>query len=897
MPPVVAVAVAVATWVAANTALAIGIAMAAASLAMALSVKVPSPRPTQQSLKQLLRSSRPAKSVIYGEVMVSGALLFAEEQTGDTENDDGTYNEWLYMAVGVAEHPITTVKNVYLNETPIGDFGAKATYQLHSGSSSVDSYLLANAPSWQADMIGGDSTWLRLSLHFDRELYSNGVPTPKIELNGKTVWDMRTDTTVYSNNAALVIADFLVEYMGFTKERLITSGHGNFISAANLCGEAVENPDGGFNARYEINAIFRLDQKPADVLHDMLASCGGILVRIGGKVGLLPAAYYGVSTVTITESDLAGDVSIQPEQAYSDAINTIKGTFVDADQGYVETDFPPIVDVSARSRDGAELSDDLKLPFVTNAYQAQRLADIQLKRSLAGGAVDLSLNLRGLNCYEGRVVEVNLPTIGLIGEYRVVRSTMHITEGVSVTLQRDDVSIYDDAIGDVFIPPPLTNLPVGGIAAPSGVQFLVDSVGEVIQGKITWQINYPQSILTDIRVKRISDNVVVVVGQSTSNFWTVNGLPANNYIVEVRSVSSTGKVSNWASASFVVDVPPMPDSVGVDSSNWNIRLTPSVIGGIPSGTLFRYKYLQDDESFLTGVPTYDATDVASAETLFTGSSFNHGGLTPDRYHHYWVQGINSYGESDWLYVITGTTREQDLVTTVVERLEAIEIISSNFVEGSQGYKIWAADPNDPTADGRVEFNDGSFRGDIIAKTLTLTGGATIDKDDVNGIYPNQTELLIKSDGYVAGSAGWAIDKAGDVDFQNGVFRGSVYMQHAAVGTLEVAGSAITHTAVLERTGASYATSGEAYTLMRLIYNHGGTSTVTCLITVTGDCTPDSGDTEMRLTLDNVSKVEWYDRDEVTKVFAIEVPPGDHDIKWRYKGSVTDGLMYILGAKR
>lgn len=894
MPPVIVAAAAyIGVSVSTFVSVSIAIGMAAVSIAMAMSVKTPTSKPSQQSLKQLLRSSRPPKSVIYGEVMVSGALIFAEEQTGDTRNDDGTYNEWLYMCVGIAAHPIHNVLNTYLNETPITDFGTKANYQIHSADNVVDSVLLAGAPSWQSDMKGGNTTWMRVAMLFDRDLYANGVPTPKVEVQGSVVKDLRDDTFKYSNNAALVIADFLVKYMGLTYDRLITSGHGNFISAANLCDESVQNPDGSFSKRYAINAVFRLDQKPSDVLHDMLASCGGTLVRIGGNVGLLPAAYYGVSTFTITESDLAGDVNIQPEQSFADAVNTIKGTFVDPAQGYAETDFPPLVDVAALARDGSELADDLKLAYVTDPYQAQRLADIQLKRSLAGGAIELPLNLRGLNCYEGRVVELNLPTIGIIGEYRVVRNTMHISEGIRVTLQRETIGIYDDAIGDVFVPPPLTNLPVGGIAAPSGVQFLVEAVGEVVQGQVTWQINYPQSISTDIRVKRISDDVVVVVGQSNSNFWKVNGLPADNYLVEVRTVTHTGKVSNWVSASFIVDVPPVPTSVGVDASNWNIRLTPAVTGGIPAGTLFRFKYLQDNESFLTGAPTYDATDIATAETIFTGSSFNHGGLIPDRYHHYWVQGINSYGESDWFYVRTGTTREQDLVTTVVERLESIEIVSSNFVDGSQGYKIWGANPNDPSADGRAQFNDLQARGSITAGDYE--GG-------VNGVHID-AEGNITSANYVAGSAGYKLNKNGDVDFQNGIFRGNVYMQDAAVNTLKIAGNAVT-------VPAYYAGSlGESTTtLFSIMYNHGHSEAISASLFVTGSYwkvyTSDTRTFRVyvngtqRAVVQTIADAGYIQHHKIEQ---ISIPAGNVTITMAADGLANGGLgggsLLILGTKR
>ena len=728
--------------VTAATAIAIG--MAAASFYLAKSVKAPGAAKSQSEMKQLLRSSRAPKQVVYGRTMISGAMVFAEEQTGDSKNDDGTYNEWLYMAIAICAHPHHTVHNVFLNETNIDDFGDKANYVIHNNPTAPDQYLVDNAPSWKSDMIGKGSTWLRIGMLFDRELYSSGVPTPKVELSGENrIWDPRDDGERYTNNAALVIADYLIRYRNYDRSRIITSGFGSFIDAANLCDENVIDPDGsGSTKRYTINGVFTLDEKPGQVLDDLLAACGGQLVRIGGKIGILPAAYYGPATFTLTDSDIldTSGVQIQPEPSYSDSINTVKGTFVDPSQSYVETDYPTIIDANAIVRDGGELATDMNFRFTTNAYQAQRVADIELRRAITGGSITLKTNLRGLYARLGRVIKLELDEIGVIGEYRVINASNHIMEGVELSLIRDDISIYDDAIGKPFVPPPLVNLPVGGIAPPSGVQFLVDSIGEVVQGHIQWQIEAAQSVSTDLRIKRTETNLIVQVGSTTGNTYKINGLPADNYTVEVRSVDMRGAVSVWSSASFVVDIPKAPTSVEVTASNWNVELIPNITGGIPSGTLFEFWYLEDDASFISDPPTYGAGDRLIAKKTFIGSSFNHGGLTPDRWQHYWVRSTNPYGQSAWTYVRTGTKREQALVTTVVERLVAIEVESQNWnATGNVGYKLFSnASPAYTMPDGTVRqnpdglavFNDVVARGSIFGdygelRNMTIRENCTV----------------------------------------------------------------------------------------------------------------------------------------------------------------------------
>jgi hypothetical protein len=47
------------------------------------------------------------------------------------------------------------------------------------------------------------------------------------------------------------------------------------------------------------------------------------------------------------------------------------------------------------TEDGVEISQDLKLRFVTSEFQAQRLADIKLKRTRISRTMNLTLNLSG----------------------------------------------------------------------------------------------------------------------------------------------------------------------------------------------------------------------------------------------------------------------------------------------------------------------------------------------------------------------------------------------------------------------------------------------------------------------------------------------------------------------
>lgn len=677
------------------TAIAIGIG--AASLVMGIQAARmygDAPAPKQAERKQLVRSGTAPKQVILGKTLVSGVWLFAEEDKTDAENGDGTYKEWLYSAVGIAGHKCKGINQTYFNETPISDFDEYANHAVFNDPVETDGYLLQHAPNWKADMIGRGTLWARVSMLFNNDKYPSGIPTPRFEVEGSNeVYDPRSDSYGYTDNLALCILYVLQKWMNVRDDQIIWSGWGGFVEAANLCDELVINPDGTSEKRYTLNGSFLLNERRGEVLGDMLRCCGGEFVRVGGRIGLLPAAYYGPATFTIHESDIVGDIDIQPEPERAKSTNVVSGSFIDPGQNYIETDFPVVKDDEAIARDGEEIPIDLNLRFVTSPYQAQRLANIELNRAQAGAVVKFNMNLKGFYCRRGRVVNLDVPSLGLSGEYRVIGMEGHISDGVTITLIQEHIDIYDDAVGVGFESPPLTNLPTGGVAAPTNLQFLAESLGDVVQGKLVWQTRAPATAFNEILIHSIDSEgkeTLVLTGQAVGNNYSLNGLPVAHYKASVRSVTSEGRHSNFETIFFAVDTPSIPEAVDISRSNWAVELRPQFGTPVPIGTLFEFWYLADNASFISDPPTYGEEYLAQAKLIHTGSSLNHSTLSPDRWQHYWIRTVNLYGKSDFLYVKTGTTRETDLVTSVFERLVAIEIQSQNWNDSAgTGFKIFS----------------------------------------------------------------------------------------------------------------------------------------------------------------------------------------------------------------
>lgn len=709
---VAAAVVAVGGW-GTVAAIAVSVASMAYSFKMAKDAKNASQDPAER--KQILRSSSAPKSYIYGKTRSSGVLTFAQEQPGS--QDDG---EKVHIVLACAGHKLNRISDVLLNEEPLVDFGSYAEFEsFPEGRTTVDPFLSSNCPDWQDTMIGKDFAWSRFTFKFNQEKFPSGLPNITMLKEGFKVEDIRTGTTAWSDNPALCILHYL-RLKGWEDEYLILD---SFKEAANICDEVVTNNDGTSEKRYTLGCEFDDSDTPASVLDKMLASCGGEWVRVGGRIGLRVAAYYGPAFIEITEDEIIDGIEIQPEVERADAFNIVRGTYVEPDQNYSEVDYPEVRVQEWVTTDEEEIVMDVDLNYVQSSWQAQRLADIALKRNRLGMTLKLPCNLRGFQATPGTMIYLSLDTIGFNKEeFMVIDWEFSIDNGVVLVVRRDMPSFYDDAVGKPVIAPPLINLPTGGVPAPSNPQFIARDVGDIVQGVIKWTNSAFKVAHTNVLVKDGSGDLI----QSAQvpfpgNELPLNGKLAGTYDIELQAVGVNTSVSTTTTMQITIDAPQTPDVVNVRASNWNIQLTPAYnLMQVPFGTLF--EFYADDTQQVNPPPESRKPDELA-------SSWNHGGLTPDKYYYYWIRAVNSYGKSGWTQVTAQTTKESDLITTVVEKLVGIEIYAPYIASDETANPAFVLD-------GRPDHGNGLIKGaEIIGSSM-------------------------QSDNYVPGASGYRFDKDG-----------------------------------------------------------------------------------------------------------------------------------------
>ncbi|WP_416146887.1 phage tail tip fiber protein [Pseudomonas putida] len=634
---------------------------------------------------QTVRSSKAPVRFILGRASTGGVLAWIQEQPGDQ-----TSGEWLHIVYVLSEGAIAGVDQIYVDERPLSELGENATSEVIIDPTQVNAFLLANCPDWRQEQIGRGLSFVRLSFKYDAEKFPSGIPDVRFVVRGRSdIYDPRNGSFGYSANTALLILWYLRNRCGIPDDEIIFQ---SFASAANLSDEAVVGPDGTVTPRYFVGAVIGADEKRNTVLDNLLSACAGTLIRVGGRWSLQVGAYYGPADFTINEDMVIGTVEGTTEVSNSDAINTMRGTFVDPAQAWAETDYPEVAIQDWITADGGELAESQSFAYVTDAYLAQRLANISLRRRRSGGSVSMPLNFNGYNCRPGRAVKVDLPSLNILGEFMVTEWTMGAADACKVTLKPYEQAIFDDAVGQPYDPLGFINLPVGGLAAVTGLAWTPSSVAEIIQGVLSW-VPPAQTVLSYTVTIRKGTEVVQslkVGGEAAS--CNINGLASGTYAMSVVAFGP-GTRSGEASINVNVGGPPVPESCDYFASVDSITLVPVNRQNSLNGGTYEYFHTTNPQA-----------PIADAVYLGQGLTFTHTGLAFAKQYFYYVRSANAYGKSDFLYVAAATSDDPT---------QMLEVIKGEILESHLGQqlteKIDLIDGNGP---GSVNERVESARSDL-----------------------------------------------------------------------------------------------------------------------------------------------------------------------------------------
>ncbi|KTB99046.1 phage tail protein [Pseudomonas sp. ICMP 10191] len=679
-----------------GAAIGAGLAFYAASQQEKLNTN--SPLRDNEPSAQTVRSSKAPVRYILGRVSTGGVLVWAQEQSGTA-----TEGELLHLVYVLCEGAVDGIENIYLGEEEISTYGEFASYELIVNPTEVNPFLKANCPDWKDSQIGRGLSFLRITLKYSAEKFPSGIPEMRAVLRGRNdIYDPRTGNNIYTTNTALHILWFLRNRCNVPDDEIIFE---TFASAANVCDETLTNADGSVSQRYRTSCVIGADEQRPGVLQKLEASCAGKLIRVGGRWMLQAGAYYGPYDFEITEDMIIGTVSGSTESTNDSAINTVRGTFIDPEQSWTETDYPEVSVSEWILEDGGEAAETMTFPYVDDAYQPQRLANIALRQRRAGGAISLPMNFSGYNCRPGRVVLVNLPSLNIFGEFIVSDWSMGDNEGCTVQVKQYEAAIFDDAVGQPYNPLGFINLPSGGLGSPTGLAWAAGDVAEVVQGVLSWV--RPQGIVTSyvVTVRQGGNAVQSRSVPSTANTLAINGLPSGAYTMSVAALGPMAR-SGEATISVGIQGPPIPESCVVQSSLDSIVLIPQNPNHALNGGTYEYFF-----------STNPKATSGTAEYLGQGLSFTHNGLAFYTNYYYFIRSSNAYGKSAFLYVpastsndvsaylaaLAGKITETELGQKLLKKIELIEQLQDqiNALDGLKAY-----DPDETYEKGQMVVDDG-----------------------------------------------------------------------------------------------------------------------------------------------------------------------------------------------
>lgn len=554
----------------------------------------------------------------------------------------------------------------------------------------------------------------------------------------------RDNQTKWSDNAALVLLDFIRHHpkMMVADNRIDWEA---FKAAATICDEIVTDPKGKLEKRYTINGCIDLNERPASTIDDMLAAMAGELTWFGGLIGVQSGAYYGPATVTINSGDIISNIDITPESSSRERLNTVQGTFIDPEQMWVETDYPAVQVAEWLEEDGQEQSQDLKLRFVSSYYQAQRLANVLLRRNRLGRTLSFTMNLKGYAVMPGSYVRLKVPEIEMDKEFRVVEWEHDPIGGtVKLTAREDGIAVWDDCIGKPIDRPPLVNLPSGGPAVPSDIRFQVETIVEVVQGVLTWR-NSAMTAYTNIHIKR--GNTTIYTAQEPRNIHRLGGLPVGNYVAEMRAVGMTGGMSDKATIAFSVATPAAVTAVDIRAGNWDITLTPRLATTSTYGTEFEFFHYRT---------LLQASQVEStAQRLGYGAQLTHSGLQTGTVHYYWVRAINAYGKGKLFALQASTTLDADSVLDVIageigadalkdelkKEIKKIQtLVTPGQLEAAVNTETNERITQDSALGKRIDTVQATVGSNTAAIQTTATAGTTNDGETMNAMWSTKASI-------------------------------------------------------------------------------------------------------------------------------------------------------------
>ena len=396
----------------------------------------------------------------------------------------GTDQEYFDYIVAVAAHEVESIDQIYFDDelawTTAGVQGRYVGYltvATRAVGTSANTISINGGGIWGSScrLTGCAYVYFRVKRTGNSKKAEspmvNGLPN-RITIKGKgaKLYDPRRDSTVTGgsgserannqatwgggastnrDNPALPLLWFLLGYninsklsvgCGVPPERIDLA---SFITAANICDEAITLAAGGTQPRYRTAGVGSDADNRMDIIQLFLTCMNGTLRDSNGRLSITVMKNdLATPVLEFDDNDILDDFTWNQTDGLDKSINAVHGKYTDPSGNslYQPIEYPTI---SITSIDDIERMQTLDLPWVEEGRRAQRIAKQVLQRAQYRGKFSATFNMKALGCEVGDVVYLSFEPLGWADKpFRVMTQNINSTGQVPMTLIEENAAIY-----------------------------------------------------------------------------------------------------------------------------------------------------------------------------------------------------------------------------------------------------------------------------------------------------------------------------------------------------------------------------------------------------------------------------------------------------------------------
>lgn len=542
-----------------------------------------------QQLSATIRQAAAARRLIYGTVKAGGILVYP------AQSSDG---EYAYMAIYLGEGPMDGLDPVFWigdEKSDAAKFTGLTQLEFFEGTQTTASATLiaAGGGEWTAADIGHGMAYAVVRYKFDRNAFPNGLIPPAFLARGRKVFDPRTNSTSHTSNTALVALDYVRSEFGYNAPDSEIDWD-SFTAAANICDEIIDSIDpantvngvAGKVRRYTFNGVIETDVGPAQGLAAIEQTMAGFVRHINGKWRCYAGAWRAPTGPVLTADFLQGPPAYRTHPGRQQRINIARGTYREPKADWQDADYQEQTIPAAVAAEG-EIVQNISFGGVVVGATAQRLAKLNMMLARRRVPLVLRCNYAALLWQQLDVVTVNLPLIGVSGDYLIEEYTYAADGGIVLSMVPHVASDYawTAATDEKLVPEVLrpsfnstpaepTNLQVSGAFSTGGgsidyarpslaASWVADADSLRKHFELQWG---PVGSYTGTHIE-------------TANTWRTFSVAVDQaYDVRVRAVRLDDTTSDWVEVLGTV----VQDDTTQPSPPTSLSVTAGVVGGAPN---------------------------------------------------------------------------------------------------------------------------------------------------------------------------------------------------------------------------------------------------------------------------------------------------------------------------